>query len=62
MNKQDSVIIILAVLFGAAIGGFVFNRFGGSGVNGFNLYSLLVATMGAVILLVIYKAITGRRA
>lgn len=36
---------------GALVGGFVFNFFGAAGVTGFNLYSLLVAMLGAVLLL-----------
>ncbi len=52
--------IILGIV-GAVVGGFVFNRFGGSGVNGLNLYSLVVAVIGSVLVLVIYHAIVGRR-
>lgn len=46
---------IVVGIIGALIGGFVFGLFGGSGVNGFNLYSLLVAIIGAFILLSIIK-------
>src|SRR5215475_10670873 len=52
--------ILLGVL-GAFIGGFLFNVFGASGVIGLNLYSLLVAVVGAVIFLVGYHAIFRRR-
>lgn len=48
---------IIVGIIGAVIGGFVFEMFGGSDVNGFNLYSLLVATVGAFIFLMIVKAI-----
>jgi uncharacterized membrane protein YeaQ/YmgE (transglycosylase-associated protein family) len=51
--------IVLGVV-GAIAGGFVFNMFGASGVTGLNLYSLLVAVIGAVLLLVVYHAITRR--
>jgi uncharacterized membrane protein YeaQ/YmgE (transglycosylase-associated protein family) len=44
-------------IVGAFIGGFIFNFFGGAGVTGFNLYSLLVAVVGAAVLLVVAKAI-----
>ena len=44
-------------IVGAFIGGFVFSLFGGEGVTGFNIYSFLVALVGAVILLAIVKAI-----
>ncbi|RKH39339.1 GlsB/YeaQ/YmgE family stress response membrane protein [Corallococcus llansteffanensis] len=48
---------IIAGIVGAMLGGWVFSFFGGRGVTGFNLYSLLVATVGAVILLSILQAI-----
>ncbi len=51
--------IILGVV-GAIVGGFVFNMFGASGATGVNLYSLLVAVTGAVLLLVVYHAIARR--
>ncbi len=51
--------IIIGIL-GALLGGFVVRLFGASGVNGFNLYSLLVAVLGAVVLLAIVKAVRGR--
>ena len=35
---------------------------GGSGATGFNIWSVLVATLGAVILLALYRLIVGRRA
>jgi uncharacterized membrane protein YeaQ/YmgE (transglycosylase-associated protein family) len=53
--------IVLGIV-GAFVGGFIFNFFGHSGVSGFNIYSVLVATVGAVVVLFIYHAITGRRA
>ena len=53
---------IIAGIIGAVVGGWVFNMLGGSGVTGFNLWSFLVALVGAVIVLLIWKAITGRRA
>ena len=49
-------------LVGALVGGFVFNQFGASGVSGLNLYSLLVAAIGAVVVLAIYHAVAGGRA
>ncbi len=53
--------IILGVV-GAIIGGWLFTTFGMAGVTGFNLYSMLVAVIGAIVVLVIYHAITRRRA
>lgn len=42
---------IIVGVIGAFIGGFVMNLFGGYGVTGFNIWSLIVAIAGAVILL-----------
>jgi uncharacterized membrane protein YeaQ/YmgE (transglycosylase-associated protein family) len=53
--------IVLGVV-GALVGGFVFSLFGAVGVTGFNIYSMLVATVGAVVVLWIYHALVGRRA
>ncbi len=52
---------ILIGIVGAILGGFLFQQFGHPGVTGFNLYSLLVAFVGAVILLLIVRAASGRR-
>ncbi len=61
-NGGGLVLDLVLGIVGAVVGGFVFNQFGSSGVSGFNLYSLLVATIGAVIVLAIYHMLTGRRA
>lgn len=53
---------IIVGIVGALIGGFVMSLFGGVGVTGFNIYSLIVAFVGAVILLAIWNLIQGRRA
>jgi uncharacterized membrane protein YeaQ/YmgE (transglycosylase-associated protein family) len=50
-EQQGVVGNIIVGIVGALIGGFVFGLLGGSGVTGFNLYSLLVAVVGAVVLL-----------
>ena len=55
------IVTILLGIAGAFVGGLVFSLFGGAGVTGFNLWSLLVATVGAIILLAIYRLIAGRR-
>jgi uncharacterized membrane protein YeaQ/YmgE (transglycosylase-associated protein family) len=51
--------IILGIV-GALIGGSLFNALGGAGVTGFNLWSLFVAVIGAVVVLLIYHAVTRR--
>ena len=48
---------ILLGVVGAVVGGWLFNQFGHVGVTGLNLYSLLVAVVGAVIVLVLWHAI-----
>ncbi len=53
--------IVLGVV-GAFVGGFLFNTFGAAGVTGLNLYSLLVAVVGAIVVLVVYHMIFRRRA
>jgi uncharacterized membrane protein YeaQ/YmgE (transglycosylase-associated protein family) len=48
--------IILGIV-GGVVGGWLFERFGGTGVTGFNLWSMFVAVIGAVVVLVVYHAI-----
>lgn len=62
VNKRGDGVLLDIVLgiIGAVVGGWLFHTFGMSGVSGVNLYSLLVAVIGAVVVLVIYHAITGR--
>jgi uncharacterized membrane protein YeaQ/YmgE (transglycosylase-associated protein family) len=59
VNKTGEGILLDIVLgiVGAVVGGWLFNTFGAVGVTGLNLYSLLVAVVGAVVLLVVYHAI-----
>ena len=59
VNKRGEGLVLDLVLgtVGAIAGGWLFNLFGASGVTGLNLYSLLVAVVGAVAVLVIYHAI-----
>jgi len=55
---QGLVLDIVLGIVGAIIGGSLFTTFGVSGVTGFNLYSVLVAVMGAAILLAAYHAVS----
>jgi len=48
-------------VIGALVGGFLFDLFGASGVTGLNIYSMIVAIVGSVVVLLIYNAATGRR-
>ena|SRR6185437_7092229 len=52
---------ILLGIVGGVIGGIIFRVFGGHGVTGFNLWSILVAFVGGVIVLLAYHAIFGQR-
>lgn len=58
-EEQGAIGNIIVGIVGALIGGFVMGLFGASGVTSFNLYSLLVAVGGAVILLILYRALSG---
>lgn len=51
---------ILVGIIGGVIGGFVMNLLGGYGVTGFNIWSLFVATIGSIILLLIVNAFQRR--
>jgi uncharacterized membrane protein YeaQ/YmgE (transglycosylase-associated protein family) len=53
--------IVLGVV-GAVVGGWLFNTFGMPGVTGLNVYSLLVAVVGAVVFLVLYHLLVRRSA
>jgi uncharacterized membrane protein YeaQ/YmgE (transglycosylase-associated protein family) len=49
-------------IVGALVGGFIAtNIFGWEGITGFGIESLIIATAGAVLVLVIYHAVVGRR-
>jgi uncharacterized membrane protein YeaQ/YmgE (transglycosylase-associated protein family) len=59
VNKTGEGLVLDIVLgiIGAIVGGFLFSYFGAEGVSGLNLYSVLVAIVGAVVVLVIYHAV-----
>lgn len=64
VNKTGEGLIMDIVLgvVGAVVGGFVFSRFFGvAGVTGFNLYSMFVAVIGAILVLLAYHLIVRRR-
>jgi uncharacterized membrane protein YeaQ/YmgE (transglycosylase-associated protein family) len=52
--------LILGVV-GAVIGGLIFSFFGATGITGLNLWSVLVAVIGSVVVLWIYHQLSGRR-
>ena len=59
INKRGEGLLLDVIIgmVGSVLGGFLFNTFGASGVTGLNLYSLFVAVVGSVVLLVAYHAI-----
>ena len=61
VNKRGEGVFLDIVLgvVGAIVGGWVFSIFGASGTTGLNLYSLLVAVAGAIVVLILYHAIEG---
>ncbi len=64
VNKtgEGLVMDIILGIVGAVVGGFVFSQFfGAAGVTGFNIYSMFVAVVGAIIVLLIYHMVVRRR-
>ena len=62
VNKSGEGVIIDIVLgiIGAVVGGYLFVFFGAAPVTGLNIYSMFVAVVGAIVVLFVYHAITGR--
>jgi uncharacterized membrane protein YeaQ/YmgE (transglycosylase-associated protein family) len=63
VNKSGEGVVLDIVLgiVGAFVGGWLFTNFGAAGVTGLNLYSMVVAVVGAVVVLVVYHAVFRRR-
>jgi uncharacterized membrane protein YeaQ/YmgE (transglycosylase-associated protein family) len=55
------LLTIVIGMIGALIGGFVVQLLGGTGLTGFSVWSILVATLGSIILLAIYRLFAGAR-
>ena len=62
VNKSGEGVLrdIVLGIIGGIVGGWIFAAMGSTGVTGFNLWSLFVAVVGAVIVLVLYHAVFGR--
>lgn len=59
-SAQGPFLDIVLGVVGAVVGGFLFNFFGMAGVTGFNLYSLAVSTVGAIVLIAVGRALSSR--
>jgi uncharacterized membrane protein YeaQ/YmgE (transglycosylase-associated protein family) len=64
VNKtgQGFFLDLVLGIVGAIVGGVIFSALGATGITGLNLYSMVVAVIGAVVVLVIYHLMSGRRA
>lgn len=58
---QGFLLNVALGIVGAVVGGFIFSAFGATGVTGFNLWSLIVAVIGAIVVLWIYNQMAARR-
>jgi uncharacterized membrane protein YeaQ/YmgE (transglycosylase-associated protein family) len=57
-QRGEGCILNIALgILGACVGGFIFNSIGGAGITGFNLYSMFVAVIGAIVVLVVLIAL-----
>jgi uncharacterized membrane protein YeaQ/YmgE (transglycosylase-associated protein family) len=60
MGSSEGIVAdIIVGIVGAIIGGWLMSFFGNTGVTGFNLYSFLVALLGAIVLIFLVRAIRG---
>lgn len=59
VNKRGEGVLVDIVVgvLGAFVGGFLFNLIGASGVTGLNLWSIVVAGVGSIVLLLIFHAV-----
>ncbi len=58
---EGCILNVVLGIVGALVGGFIFTGIGGHGVTGFNAYSMLVAVVGAIVVLLLFHVLTGRR-
>ena len=63
VNKTGEGLVMDIVLgiVGAVVGGYIFSFFGGQGVTGLNIPSLVVAVIGSIVVLLVYHAVVRRR-
>jgi uncharacterized membrane protein YeaQ/YmgE (transglycosylase-associated protein family) len=58
---EGMILDILLGIVGAVVGGWLFHLFGMPGVTGLNLYSMVIAVVGAAVFLIVYHALIRRR-
>ena len=61
-SGQGILMDIVLGIVGAVVGGYLFDMIGAGGITGFNIWSMLVAIVGAVLVLWIYHTVSGRSA
>ena len=59
-SGQGLLLDIVLGIVGAVVGGFLFTALGATGITGFNIWSMIVATIGAIVVLWLYPAIAAR--
>lgn len=57
---EGCILNIVLGIVGACVGGFIFTSIGGQGISGFDLYSMFVAIIGAIVVLLVFHAVSGR--
>lgn len=60
-SGEGLVLDIVLGIVGAFVGGYLFTLFGAAPVTGLNLYSMVVAVVGAVVVLLVYHLLIGAR-
>ena len=55
------IVTIIIGIVGAIVGGFIGNAIGFGSVSGFNIRSFIVAIVGSIVLLIIYRVVAGNR-
>lgn len=56
-QEQEALLYVIIGVVGAVVGGWLISFFGESGIIGFNLYNFVVALIGAIMLIVVTKAL-----
>ena len=60
-SGQGAILDVVLGIVGAFVGGILFTTFGAAPVTGLNLYSMVVAVVGAIVVLFLYHAVFDRR-